>query len=84
MFDFLELLETLPKTIYLWFFDLLLGVPECCRRTAELVSKAKDAAGISQDQVLHSLGMSLSGADYQERMDEISNHMLENFPQVKQ
>ena len=48
------------------------------------MSKAKDAAGISQDQVLHSLGMSLSGADYQERMDEISNHMLENFPQVKQ
>ncbi|XP_066915069.1 N-acetyl-D-glucosamine kinase-like [Clytia hemisphaerica] len=60
----------------------LIGVPECCKRIADLAQKAKVAAGLGPEVVLQSLGMSLSGADYQERMDEISKHMLENFPQV--
>ena len=83
LFLFLFLLVIILNYISSFFKNYILGVPECCRRIAELVSKAKDAAGIPQDQVLHSLGMSLSGADYQERMDEISNYLLENFPQVK-
>ena len=59
-----------------------IGVPECCKRIADLVQKAKVAAGLGPEVVLQSLGMSLSGADYQERMDEISKHMLDNYPQV--
>lgn len=62
----------------------LIGVPECCRRIKELVDKAKQSAGISSEVCLKSLGLSLSGADSQERMDEISAYMMENYPGVTQ
>jgi len=59
-----------------------LGVPECCRIIVDLVSKAKTTAGIEADVKLQSLGLSLSGADSQERMDEISTYILRHHPNV--
>jgi len=40
-----------------------IGIPECARRIADMVERAKEEAGIPKETPLTSLGLSLSGCE---------------------
>lgn len=62
--------------IWTWRRVAVLGLDECCKRIADLVTRAKLSLGISPDTPLVSLGLSLSGADSQENQETISSHLI--------
>ena len=62
--------------IWTWRCVAVLGLDECCKRIADLVTRAKLSLGISPDTPLVSLGLSLSGADSQENQETISSHLI--------
>jgi len=58
----------------------LIGLDECINRIFTLLCQAKVEAGLSKDQPLQCLGLSLSGADSLENQQNISTEFLAKHP----
>lgn len=61
-----------------------IGIPECARRIADMVERAKEEAGISKDTPLTSLGLSLSGCEQEATNRELEQELRNTFPDLAQ
>ncbi|XP_001358601.3 N-acetyl-D-glucosamine kinase isoform X1 [Drosophila pseudoobscura] len=59
-----------------------IGIPECARRIADMVERAKEEANISKDIRLTSLGLSLSGCEQEATNRELEQELRTTFPNL--
>ncbi|KAH8306407.1 hypothetical protein KR018_010749, partial [Drosophila ironensis] len=59
-----------------------IGIPECARRIADMVERAKAEAGIPKDSALTSLGLSLSGCEQEATNKELEQELRTTFPNL--
>ncbi|KAH8313708.1 hypothetical protein KR067_010598, partial [Drosophila pandora] len=59
-----------------------IGIPECARRIADMVERAKEEAGISKTTPLTSLGLSLSGCEQEATNLELEQELRTTFPDL--
>lgn len=59
-----------------------IGMLECQKRVAEMVSRAKLQAGIAETQTLYALGMCLSGCEQEESNTKLWKGLKEMYPNV--
>ena len=55
--------EVVAQTTGLGTNHWMVGIPECSRRIADMVDRAKEEANIDTSCTLHTLGLSLSGCE---------------------
>ncbi|SPP87775.1 N-acetyl-D-glucosamine kinase [Drosophila guanche] len=59
-----------------------IGIPECARRIADMVERAKEEANISKETPLTSLGLSLSGCEQEATNRELEQELRNTFPNL--
>ncbi|KAH8276309.1 hypothetical protein KR026_010729, partial [Drosophila bipectinata] len=59
-----------------------IGIPECARRIADMVERAKEEAGIPKETPLTSLGLSLSGCEQEATNLELEQELRTTFPDL--
>ncbi|MEQ2283048.1 hypothetical protein AMECASPLE_007073 [Ameca splendens] len=62
----------------------LIGVDKCLETINEMVQKAKITAGLDPDTPLHCLGMSLSGGEQKDAIDNLIAAMKDRFPHLSE
>ncbi|XP_024864294.1 N-acetyl-D-glucosamine kinase isoform X2 [Kryptolebias marmoratus] len=62
----------------------LVGVDKCLETINDMIRRAKVQAGLDPDTPLRSLGMSLSGGDQKDAIDNLIAVMKERFPTLSQ
>ncbi|XP_041635654.1 N-acetyl-D-glucosamine kinase [Cheilinus undulatus] len=62
----------------------LVGVDKCIETINDMVQRAKTEAGLDPNTPLCSLGMSLSGGEQKDAIDNLITHMKELFPNLSQ
>ncbi|CAL8327134.1 unnamed protein product [Lota lota] len=62
----------------------LVGVDKCVEAINDMVQRAKKEAGLDPNTPLHSLGMSLSGAEQKEAIETLMVEMKRRFPVLSQ
>ncbi|XP_055904511.1 N-acetyl-D-glucosamine kinase [Eupeodes corollae] len=74
--------ECVAKTTGLGTNHWMLGIPECARRIADMVNRAKSDAQIPNDTRLSSLGLSLSGCEQEATNQKLARELKESFPDL--
>lgn len=59
-----------------------IGLSECAKRINDLTNIAKQTIGLNVDVPLHSLGLTLSGADSQESIINIEQNLVQLYPNL--
>ncbi|ALC47787.1 CG6218 [Drosophila busckii] len=59
-----------------------IGIPECARRIADMVERAKEEANICKDTPLASLGLSLSGCEQEATNRDLEHELRSTFPNL--
>ncbi|XP_074052045.1 N-acetyl-D-glucosamine kinase [Macrotis lagotis] len=62
----------------------LIGVEACAERINDIVNEAKKKGGISLDKPLHSLGLTLSGAEQNTAMSTLIKQLKSTYPHLSE
>lgn len=74
--------ECIAQTTGLSTNHWMVGIPECARRIADMVNRAKSEAKIPNDTRLTSLGLSLSGCEQEATNRKLENELRDSFPDL--
>uniref|UniRef100_A0A0K8TTK3 N-acetyl-D-glucosamine kinase n=1 Tax=Tabanus bromius TaxID=304241 RepID=A0A0K8TTK3_TABBR len=74
--------EQVASTTGLGTNHWLSGIPECARRIADMVERAKDEAGIPLSNRLACLGLSLSGCEQESTNKELEEVIRNTYPDI--